>query len=292
MLETGEADMGSVKPDQAIDLKGKGFDIVSIPREWYLNVALLGQYLPSLETYDPDVPWLDKRVREAMNLAIDREAIAEHLFSGYATPSGTARYTEYGESLEPRPYDPDRAKQLLAEAGYPDGFDFEMWSLASGLMPDISDVLQAVAGYWQAIGINAEISPLNVMAVYGDIVQRKVSGVAIGNSQETMLKPNAKAFSVWGYSKSSIFPLYESESFDVMVEGYLAANTIEERDSFTEQMVQYLYDEYAFVPLVAADDLWAQGDIVGNWTPVVASYLDLEYVTHAEPLGTFRLFEP
>ena len=292
MIQAGEADIAKIVADQAVNLKGGKIDIVSIPGDWYLDVLLWGQWLPSVESYDPNLPWLDKRVREAMNLAINREEITDYLYSGYASPIGADRYTEWSEMLAARPYDPDRAKELLAEAGYPDGFDVEIWSLAMPLFPDMTDLLLAVVGYWDAIGLHAKIESMNVMAVYGDIVQRKTAGVAAGWPQVKMKKPNAKAYTVWAYSQNSRFPVYESEEFDELVEGYLGANTPQERDMFAEQMVRYFYDEYIMVPVVALDGLWAKSNRVQNWEPRTSNYFDLEYVTHADPLGTFRLFEP
>lgn len=160
------------------------------------------------------------------------------------------------------------------------------------LFPDMTDLLLAVVGYWDAIGLHAKIESMNVMAVYGDIVQRKTAGVAVGWPQVKMEKPNVKAYTVWAYSQNARFPIYESEEFDELVEGYLGANTPQERDMFAEQMVRYFYDEYIMVPVVALDGLWAKSNRVQNWEPRTSNYFDLEYVTHADPLGTFRLFEP
>jgi peptide/nickel transport system substrate-binding protein len=86
-----------------------------------------GQYMNDRPTYNAKVPWLDKRVREAMNLAVNRQAIVEHLFLGEAqvntVPIIPSWVKEFGNpAWKPYPYDPARAKRLLAEAGYPNGF--------------------------------------------------------------------------------------------------------------------------------------------------------------------------
>ena len=71
------------------------------------------------------IPWHDQRVRLAANLAIDRQAINEAERMGLGGPTGSIipRSMEFALPLEPVPYDPARAKRLLAEAGYPNGFD-------------------------------------------------------------------------------------------------------------------------------------------------------------------------
>src|SRR5216117_213345 len=80
------------------------------------------------DQWDPKSPWHDRRVRLAASLAIDREAVnqAETLGSSRPTGSIIPRIFEYALSFDPPPYDPRRAKQLLVEAGYPNGFDAEL----------------------------------------------------------------------------------------------------------------------------------------------------------------------
>jgi ABC-type transport system substrate-binding protein len=77
--------------------------------------------------WDPKSPWHDRRVRLAANYAIDRQAISEAETLGASIPTGSIipREFEFALPIEPYPYDPAKAKQLLAEAGYPNGFDAE-----------------------------------------------------------------------------------------------------------------------------------------------------------------------
>ncbi|MBM3132453.1 MAG: hypothetical protein FJZ95_05410 [Chloroflexi bacterium] len=292
MIRAGEADIAEVSVEEAANLQGRGIDIVRMPDVTYMSAPLLGQWLPSAPTYDPDCPFLDKRVREALNLAINREEIAQHIYSGFARPVAGVRYTPWGDLLQPYPYDPDRAKQLLKDAGYEKGFKMQMWILAMPASLDTTSLMMAVAGYWEKIGVDVEISSFNVMAKYGLIVGRKTTGVCISFTAEKLLAPYAKAYAMWGYSKSSRFPQFESEATDAMIDKFLAATTPEERDGIAEQITRYYYDEYTFVPLVAVDMTWATSDKIGNFRPTMARYLNLEYVTHAKALGTFKLFEP
>jgi peptide/nickel transport system substrate-binding protein len=282
MIQTGEADIAEVMPEQAVYLEGKGFHIASIPAVNYNSISLLGQWLPEVETYDPELPWLDNKVREAMNLAINREEICQTIFRGYAKPVSMNFYSPWAEALESYPYDPERARQLLAEAGYPDGFDVEMWNINWAGMGEVTDMIFAVQGYWEEIGIDAKITPSNVMAVYGDIVYRKTTGVCLNYNQNRTKAPYGQAPSSWAYSEADIFPMYESAEFDLLVEEYEAAFTLEEKDSVAEKRVQYLYDHYCFVPLVGVDKVWAAGESVGEWQPREWNYLDLEYLTRAE----------
>jgi peptide/nickel transport system substrate-binding protein len=75
--------------------------------------------------WDPKSPWHDKRVRQAASLAIDRRALSEAETVGASIPTGNVvpKGFEFAIPIEPDPYNPARARQLLAEAGYPKGFD-------------------------------------------------------------------------------------------------------------------------------------------------------------------------
>jgi len=103
-------------------------------------------------------PFSDVRVRQALNYAIDRAAITKAVTRGYASPAITDIAPEMAGSLmgirEPYPYDPQKAKDLLAEAGYADGFSMKM--LVGSNSPDAETgvVLQE---YYKAIGVNVEL---------------------------------------------------------------------------------------------------------------------------------------
>ncbi|WP_242882359.1 ABC transporter substrate-binding protein [Actinomadura litoris] len=118
----------------------------------------------------------DVRVRQALNHAIDRKALAKALFGRYATPSDQILLPKadgYDPSLDGHyAYDPAKAKSLLAQAGYPDGFSMTM--AAYNLQPGETDAAQAVASYWSKIGVKAEIEvPVSIGAYTAGLTGRK-----------------------------------------------------------------------------------------------------------------------
>src|SRR6266852_5186860 len=110
------------------------------------------------EQWDPKSPWADRRVRLAANLAIDRQAInqAETLGFSKLTASMIPQSFEGYWPAPLYPYDPQRAKQLLAEAGYPNGFD------AGTISVDVSwvSITEAIVNYLRAVEIRATVRPL------------------------------------------------------------------------------------------------------------------------------------
>ena len=106
-------------------------------------------------------PLQDARVRRALNYAVDVDAIVQGVFNGLATPT-TTLLTDidfgYSPDLSPYPYDPERARELLAEAGYPDGFEVTLGTPSGRYVNDVQ-VAQAVAAQLGAIGltVNQEV---------------------------------------------------------------------------------------------------------------------------------------
>src|SRR5207253_4588461 len=82
-------------------------------------------FLDFFDQWDPRSPWHDRRVRLAASYAVDRRTLSEAETLGASKPTGNIvpRTFEFALPIEPDPYDPVKSKQLLAEAGYPNGFD-------------------------------------------------------------------------------------------------------------------------------------------------------------------------
>ena len=127
------------------------------------------------EQWDPKSVWADKRVRLAVNYALDRQAINEAACLGYCPPAGVIvpRLLDYALQTEPLPYNPQKAKQLLAEAGYPNGFD------AGELVPipPFHEVGEAVVNYLNAVGIRVKMRTMERAAFYSAWKEKKLRGL-------------------------------------------------------------------------------------------------------------------
>jgi peptide/nickel transport system substrate-binding protein len=172
-LRTGQVDRNGVGRDDAPELKENYPDL-----QW---VRLLDQSVAQIHMRTDVKPFDDIRVRKAMAMAIDRQAIKNDYYGGEAeilswpvmgaTPEFVGAYLpledmpeEVQELFE---YNPERAKELLAEAGYPNGFDTEVLTFSS-----YADMCALLAAYWADIGVNVEID-LKDYAVWQSIAVAK-----------------------------------------------------------------------------------------------------------------------
>jgi peptide/nickel transport system substrate-binding protein len=170
MLKTGEADIAYLMiGDEGIAVKADpNLRLASTisPAVWYLEFP---------EQWDAKAPWHDQRVRLAANLAIDRQAINEAERMGLGRPTGSIipRSMEFALPLEPVPYDPARAKRLLAEAGYPNGFDAGDFNP----QPPFYSMAEAIGNYLAAIGIRTQIRTMERASFMTAWREKKLKGL-------------------------------------------------------------------------------------------------------------------
>jgi len=166
-------------------------------------------YLDFLDMWDPKSPWADRRVRLAANFAINRQELsqAETLGASPATGSIVPRTFEFALPIDPYPYDPAKAKQLLTEAGYPNGFD------AGDLLPwpPYFSAGETITNYLQAVGIKTRVRTMERAAFYSALAAKKLKGVCMclnavyGNAASRMSEsvPSNGTFAYGGYPTST-----------------------------------------------------------------------------------------
>jgi len=147
-FQAGEAQViTGLVPRDAAALKQKGYATQSCITSTY-------SLWPSSK--NPDSPWAKLAVRQAAEYAIDKESIVKTYGYGFSEPQYEVSLPErssYVQGLPPRKYDPTKAKQLLADAGYANGFDTTIFALTT----EDDDILTAIQGYLKDIGIRASI---------------------------------------------------------------------------------------------------------------------------------------
>jgi len=153
-IQTGEVDIVTrLSSEEAQSLLG-------VPNVTVIKYAQARVYYIAFNNVTTGVgqPTEDPLVRQAMNYAVDIEAIIDSLFNGFAKPAiGFVATGELGyDNVEPFGYDPDKARDLLAQAGYPDGFEMDM-ACPAGAYTHFEEVCEAVAGYLGEVGIQVNL---------------------------------------------------------------------------------------------------------------------------------------
>lgn len=155
-LLSGQLDLiDAITPDSVADVTNAGFNVDVHPRSQILSIAL-----PNLVREDS--PLNSPDVRRALNFAVDRYAIAEHIYGGLvdvASQGAVKGTVGFNAALEPFPYDPEEARRLLATAGYPNGFSFTIAFLqADGQSSEVA--YQKVGQDLAAVGVSTEVRAL------------------------------------------------------------------------------------------------------------------------------------
>ena len=145
--------VGRLSAEEAQSLVGvDGVELIQYPvnRIYYIAFNNL--------TTGLDQPTMDAKVRQAMNYAVDVDAIIDALFNGYGKPA--AGYVSSGELgygvVEPFGYNPEKALELLSEAGYADGFAMDM-ACPAGAYMNFEEVCEAITGYLGEVGIDINL---------------------------------------------------------------------------------------------------------------------------------------
>lgn len=157
-IVSGEVDIAAMIPLSEVERlrKNKALDVISNPVSSPMHVRLYSNV--------PDSPLARREVRQALHYGLDSDAIIKGVFHGIGAPMGTfiSQYFPYGGSpdVKPYPYDPAKARALLKQAGYPNGFSVKL----NDAVGTPKEFAEAIAAYWSQIGVKVEINRIDYAA--------------------------------------------------------------------------------------------------------------------------------
>ena len=237
-LLTGEVDVAvAISPDQTDQLEMAGHRAITRNPTRIIVFAL--------KSNDPDSPFADERVRKAYNYAVNKRVITEVLLGGLvepATQGATPFSVGYIEGLDAYPYDPDRARALLKEAGYSDGLSFTIESV-SGTLPNDTAILQQIASDVARVGMDMNVQ----LITYPQLLRRTLLG-ELGGDGFLMDFTNRYADALRGVLNTNHTcrgpgePWFCDQNIQPVID--LAERTfdLQERTRLTEQVVRYYTD--------------------------------------------------
>jgi peptide/nickel transport system substrate-binding protein len=242
------------------------FDFVATPstRLVFLQPDIGRNSSPFVKSPDGKNPLQDLRVRQAMNMAIDRKAIVQRIMDGMATPAfqymPDGMFGALPKASETK-YDPVAAKKLLADAGYPNGFELTLSSTNDRYVND-SQVAQAVAQYFTRIGIKTNVDAMTASIYFPKRAKREFS-LSMGGWPSESGEASA-LFQLWVATLDSPKGLgtsnyggFTNPEFDKV---YLpAANTVDaaKRKKGLEEATQIALDNVPLIPLHFESSIWA-----------------------------------
>jgi peptide/nickel transport system substrate-binding protein len=218
-------------------------------------------WLEFAEQWDPKSIWADQRVRLAVNYALDRQAISEAACLGYCPAAGVIvpRVMDYALQVEAPAYNPQKAKQLLAEAGYPNGFDAGEFVP----IPPFNTVAEAVVNYLNAAGIRVKMRPIERATFYSAWREKKLRGVfltAAGNAGNAASRVREFIYSKGAYAYGG-YP-----DIDTLFEQQAVERDPTKREALLHRIQQLTIERVMFAPIMDLRALMGVGPRVAEHT--------------------------
>ena len=211
-------------------------------------------FLDLPEQWDPKSPWHDVRVRQAAGYALDRTGLSQAETLGLSRPTGglIPRVLDFARAYDPPAYDPARAKRLLAEAGFPNGFD------AGDLtpFPPFFSLAEAIGNYLQAVGIRTHMRTMERATFLTSWREHKLRGVIMGLGAPA---GNAATRIEVYATKGGIYASGEVPEIETLFQRQARELDRKKREGMLHRIQQIMHDRAMYVPVYELAFLWGVG---------------------------------
>jgi len=268
-----------------------GFRIHEVPNAAPYWVILSGQTTADREDYCPTCPWAGdpadkkslenaRKVRLAMNLAVNKKAIISALWKGRGAETPFSYFYNpfhkgYSTDWKIPPYDPARARKLLAEAGHPAGFEVRVNPMVMVYALDGPDVMEAVALDWEKVGIKSKRLP-EAPSTFGPKSRARKTGKTHWVYGAPPFDEPVLAWTRIIHSKGA-FNLAVDGGYDEEIETIAREMDPEKRARMTGALGQKLYDAYHGVMLGIKTITWAVSKKIGGWQTLAYTPMETNY---------------
>jgi ABC-type transport system substrate-binding protein len=281
MLLAQEAHMADLPRTLQEEALAKGMKVISSQITPGNAVLLIGgQYhIKGDSKFKPEVPWNDKRVRQAMNLAVNRKELLDTIFKGKGT---TAQVTGYHpvvhrqEGWNPEwekrfdelyGYNPAKARTLLEQAGYaPGAIKVKGLAASIGAVPEFSEVMEAIQIYFQKVGIQMELENAEFRRTIELRRTKELHCCVAPAYAGPGLTPIEERLRIWNTGKGTTHAFED----DYIEEKFLAlTKTVDpkERDRLARQIGDHLFENFASIPLYwLFFEVVVNPKVVADWT--------------------------
>jgi peptide/nickel transport system substrate-binding protein len=218
-------------------------------------------------------PLTDPLVKQALALAIDRQLIIDELWFGQGTvPSQPAVETDFGfdPSLPPLEYNPDRARELLAEAGY-DGTPV-VFETTDGYLANDRPMAEAIADMWQQVGVTVDLSIIEQSVRAEKNTNKSFLGVWWSDPTSTLSDPDGMMWRLLGPGGAQDY--WRDEEFDRL--GAEARSSLDPavREANYHQMFRILLENLPWIPVLQPFESYGVINYV-EWFPYSNQYFNL-----------------
>ena len=273
-LQSGAIDLCSHLTSTQVAQLGDDFNVaegtMNLVQAMYLNNA--------------EKPFDDVRVRQALCYAVDKQAIIDIAFDGYGSPIGSSMYPAFGKYFDDSltnyyTKDVDKAKALLADAGYPNGFEMTI-TVPSNYKPHM-DTAEVLVQQLAEIGVKATIQPIEWESWVSDVYAgRQFQSTVVGVDASTMTARALLERFTSTYGKN--FINYNNAEYDALFQQVLASNDDAEQTALYKQMEQNLTENAANVYIQDLADLVAVRKGLEGVTFYPIYVLDLATIRYAK----------
>lgn len=208
-------------------------------------------------------PFNDLRVRQALSMAINRPLIVERIMEGEGSPTGQflapGRYSHV-PGLDPPKYDAERAKALLAEAGYPNGFRLTLHGPNDRYVND-AKIIQAIGQMWSRIGVQTTVDAMTWTSYIGRASRQEFSayllawGIATGEASDP-LRALIETYSVEKGVGSVNRARYSNPTLDALIDKGVATAEDAAREKLLIEATKMAMDDVAIIPLHIQKNIW------------------------------------